>query len=290
MPSKVTVVVKMILLTMLLVLTCFAVTAKAADNGVITEDISAVKWQFSLAVGYGQYDSMLFDEGSYDLLVLPRWSFYYGRFYIENLDIGFNLVESRYFSLDISGKQSFDALSVSHNDSKNALIRSIAVNDIKIGLPWNSTITDIISMQQRHLSYLGGLTLYARVNNIELRSELHTDISGVHQGKEWNNLLRLQQQFGNIEVVSTIGARWLDTRYADYYFGLDYAETRNKLSNNVSAMWLPSLRLDTSYKLSNTTRLIASIKREWYPSDIKDSLFIGQRHHDIWFIGLMYTW
>ena len=55
-------------------------------------------------------------------------------------------------------------------------------------------------------------------------------------------------------------------------------------------MWLPSLKLDVSYQVRDNLRVIASLKREWYPARVTQSWFIGARQHDIWFMGLMYRW
>src|SRR5690606_33260551 len=133
-----------------------------------TENRQQIQSQFSLAVGHGQYGSLLFDGQASPLSVLPRWSLYYKRFYLENLDLGFNLVETEHFSLDLSGKQSFDALSVRHKDAEDGLLKSIALHDAKLPIPWHSDIKDIVNFRRRHLSYLAGIAVYARAHNIEL--------------------------------------------------------------------------------------------------------------------------
>jgi len=257
------------------------------------EDVQApelMQWQFSVAVGHGQYGSLLFDGSPANLYVVPRWSLYYKRFYLENLDLGFNLIETEHFSLDLTGKQSFDALSVRHSNAGDGLLKSIAQQDVKFPLPWDTTIEDVVNFQRRHLSYLAGITMYARAENLELRSEWHTDISGVHQGQEWNTLLRYQYQTASFNLAPSLGARWLDRRYANYYFGLGKHDTSDLFSAQPGQMWLPSAKLEASVKVSTDLRFTASLKREFYPAKVIDSLFIGSRHHDVWFLGLMYQW
>lgn len=225
-----------------------------------------LQWQFSLALGYGQYGSMLFDHKDSTLAVLPRWSVYYQRFYLENLDLGFNLIETEHFSVDLSTKQNFDALSVRDQHAEDALIKSLSFNEIALPILWNEPIEDVLNLQKRHLSYLGGMTAFARMDNLELRSEWHHDISGVHHGHEWNTLLRAQYQLGSLEIAPTLGLRRLDNKLANYYFGLSYHETTDLLSVLPGAMWLPSVKLDSSWQISQDLRVIVSLKREFYPS------------------------
>lgn len=255
-----------------------------------TQDLQQMQWQFSVTVGHGQYGTLLFDASHTNLYVLPRWSLYYKRFYLENLDLGFNLVETKHFSLDLSGKQSFDALSVRHNSAEDGLIKSLAVNNVKIPVLWDETIQDVINFQRRHLSYLAGITAYARTDNFELRSEWHTDISGVHNGNEWNTLLRYQYQGQSFNLAPSLGIRRLDQGFANYYFGLGYHDTSNLLRVQPGPMWLPSVRLDASLNLSSNLSFAASLRREFYPAEVMQSLFIGSRQHDIWFMGFMYQW
>lgn len=254
------------------------------------QELQQMQWQFSVTVGHGQYGTLLFDSSPTRLHVLPRWSLYYKRFYLENLDVGFNLAETEHFSLDLSGKQSFDALSVRHNSAEDGLIKSLAINHVKVPVLWDETIQDVINFQRRHLSYLAGITAYARIDDVELRSEWHTDISGVHNGNEWNTLVMYQYKVQSFKLAPSLGVRRLDPRFANYYFGLGYHDTSNLLSVQPGSMWLPSVRLDASLDLSSNLSLAASLKREFYPAEVMQSLFIGSRQHDIWFLGFMYQW
>jgi MipA family protein len=254
--------------------------AQSSQQQVQQQQSQPLQWQFSVTVGQGKYGSMLFDEQASTLMVLPRWSLYYQRFYLENLDVGFNLLETEHFSVDLSGKQNFDALSVRYKSSEDALIKSIGFHDVKV----------VLNLQKRHLSYLAGVTTYFRSDDFELRSEWHTDISGVHHGHEWNTLFRYQYRLYAVDFASTFGIRRLDHHFANYYFGLSNNETSDLLLNQPGHLWLPSIKLDASYRVSNNLRFTASLKREWYPASVIESWFIGARQHEIWFMGLMYRW
>ena len=276
---------RLVFTTMLLCVASFFTLAE--EEG---QDHQQMQWQFSATVGYGRYGSLLFDGRDTNLYVLPRWSLYYKRFYLENLDLGFNLVETEHFSLDLSGKQSFDALSVRHSAAEDGLLKSIALNDVKLPIPWNIKVEDVVNFQRRHLSYLAGMTFYARAHDLELRSEWHSDVSGVHNGSEWNTLVRYQYQTQSFNLAPSLGIRRLDHRFANYYFGLGYQDTSDLLRVMPGPLWLPSVRLDASLNLSSNLSFAASLRREFYPVEVLQSLFIGSRQHDIWFLGLMYQW
>jgi outer membrane scaffolding protein for murein synthesis (MipA/OmpV family) len=251
---------------------------------------SATAGNMSVGIGLGRYTSPLFGNNDLPIYLLPRWSYYQDRFYIEDLDLGFNLIETPSFSWDITTKQSFDGLLFRKDQMQSSLLAGLSAGNVVLALPWDASPRDVLHPVERHLSYLGGSSVYWRFGAWQFKSALHSDISNVHGGSEWNNELRYLTQVSKLEVATTVGARWLDSHYSNYYFGLNEADTDGVLTNSPGAQWLPSLKLELSWSIAVDLRVIGSWRREWLVDEFKKSYLFDTNTQDIWFIGVMKTW
>ncbi|QSX37689.1 MipA/OmpV family protein [Shewanella sedimentimangrovi] len=260
--------------------------------GTQAQEAAASSGKLSLALGVGRYNSLMYQGQDVPLYLLPRWSYYGERFYIEDLNLGFNLLESDSFSWDLTTKQSFDALMFRQDNSLNdSLLAGLTAGNVLLALPsWESDPKALFHLKERHFSYLAGSTLFWRHGDWQFSSALHADVSNVHGGLEWNNQLRYLTKLGPLDVATTVGGRWLDSHYSNYHFGITRLETSRVWSSRPDAQWLPSLKLELSWPLDEDLRLIGSWRREWLSSAFDNSYFLASKTHDIWFIGVMKTW
>ena len=267
-----------------------SVSLLGAVSVIAEETTDVISGQFSLAVGIGRYTSPQVDSDNLPIYLLPRWSYYCDRFYVEDLDLGFNLIETELFSWDITTKQSFDALMFHQGSLKDSLLAGFASSGIPLALPWGAEVDDMFNPTKRHMSYLGGTTMFFRAGNWKFKTAYHTDISNVHGGSEWASDLRYLTQIQSVDVAATVGVRRLDRQYSNYYFGLSEEDTDGVLINTPGAQWLPSLKLELSWAIRPDLRAIGSWRREWLADEYQQSYFIDSNTHDIWFIGVMKTW
>lgn len=256
----------------------------------VADTPSAAAGNMSVGIGLGRYTSPLFGNNDLPIYLLPRWSYYQDRFYIEDLDLGFNLIETPSFSWDITTKQSFDGLMFRQSQMQSSLLAGLSAGHVLLAIPWDASPEDLLDPVERHLSYLGGSSIFWRLGEWQLKSALHGDISNVHGGSEWNNELRYLTQVSKLEIATTVGARWLDSRYSNYYFGLGKADTSSVVLNSPGAQWLPSLKLELSWSIAADLRVIGSWRREWLADEFKKSYLFDTNTQDIWFIGVMKTW
>lgn len=256
----------------------------------VADTPSAAAGNMSVGIGLGRYTSPLFGNNDLPIYLLPRWSYYQDRFYIEDLDLGFNLIETPSFSWDITTKQSFDGLMFRQSQMQSSLLAGLSAGNVLLALPWDTSPEDLLHPVERHLSYLGGSSLYWRFGEWQFKSTLHGDISNVHGGSEWNNELRYLTQISKLDIATTVGTRWLDSDYSNYYFGLREADTSSVVLNSPGAQWLPSLKLELSWSIAVDLRVIGSWRREWLADEFKKSYLFDTNTQDIWFIGVMKTW
>jgi outer membrane scaffolding protein for murein synthesis (MipA/OmpV family) len=251
------------------------------------------KSQLMLGAGLGRYETLLHNDKDNNLYLVPRWQYYQGRFFVENLDLGFNLVETPNWSIDLSTKQSFDAVLTRTGGLKDSFVRGLAtaVLPTPIGIPWDADLATYVTPQRRQLSYLGGASFYYRFDNVQLSTSWHTDISGVHQGSEWFNELAWRGQFYGVDVGASAIVRRVDTAYSNYYFGVWEQDTKAKLySFKPGGQWIPATKLSLRYGINDQWALLANWKREYFPEIYERSLYFRRLTQDIWFTGVVYTW
>ncbi len=253
----------------------------------------------SLAVGYGQYGNILHQGNATPLYLLPRVSYYRQRFYLENLDLGYNLWQHQGFSLDLTTKQSFDALLLRQDPLQDALLRGLVKSKKIFVMPTSSRLDQLLTPERRQFSYLTGISLFYNQQNWQLSSALQQDISKVHHGLEWQQKARYLWQSGPVALAVTAEYRYLSSNYSNYYFGVGPEDTQplsvkrpelRLYQYQPGAQWLPALRLESSYQLKDNTRLLLNWRREWLPDAYQHSLYFAKRQHDIWFAGVLWSW
>lgn len=243
-----------------------------------------------LGIGYGRFENPLHDGDDTILKLLPRWQLYYGKFYVENLDLGLNLYQHGAFALDLTTKQSFDALLVRRNGLKPALLRGLLGSNLPIPSPFGVSIDSLLVPQQRHFSYLGGLTAYYQTEHWQLKSALHQDISKVHHGHEWLNEISFQQQLHtDLGIQLGVGWRRLSSDYSNYYFAVKPQDTQGQLylySPGEGAIRF--FKVAAGATLTPQLSLVVNWKREFLPELYVRNYFFHTRIQDTWFTGFLY--
>lgn len=243
-----------------------------------------------LGVGYGQFENPLHQGEDTVLRLLPRWQLYYGNVYAENLDLGVNLYQQGAFALDLTTKQSLDALLVRRQGLKPALLRGLLGSKLPLPSPFGVSLDTMLTPQQRHFSYLAGLTAYYQSGHWQLKSALHQDISKVHHGLEWLNEISVQQQFSNgLGVQLGLGWRQLSSDYSNYYFAVKPEDTSNQLYQyNPGQAGIRYFKLAAGATLTPQLQLVWNWKREFLPDSYQHNYFFRTRVQDTWFTGFFY--
>lgn len=249
----------------------------------------AAENQLSLGVGYGEYGSMLRQESADRLVLMPRWQWYGERLYVENFDLGYNLYEQGAWSLDLTTQQSFDALLTRSGGLQNALIKGLA--NIPISAPYEVPPEDYIHPQARQLSYLAGSTLWYRHDAWQFQQSWHADVSGVHNGQQVQSKIRWHTEQGPLGLSAEAALRYVDSRYSNYYFGVQRQDTHNGLYQFApGGHWLPSYQLNVRWQFAPPWQWIVSWRREHFPSAWLQNRYFDREMHQVWFSGVFYTW
>src|SRR5690606_4292401 len=84
------------------------VSASAECTEAATDCVEVGKWQISVAVGAGVRTNPVLERKDIPLVVLPEVSYTGERFFIQNLDFGFILLENETHRLNIFATPSYD--------------------------------------------------------------------------------------------------------------------------------------------------------------------------------------
>ncbi len=247
--------------------------------------------EIGVALGYGQYGAVTYGNSDTPLAVLPRLSYYQDRFYVEDLNLGYNIWQHQHWAIDLTTKQSFDALLLRQHSLTDSFLRGLLISEVPLPLPMGAELPNYLHPTKRQLSYLAGATLFYQQDNLQFSSGYHQDVSGVHHGFEWQTKATYIVNVANFAVATGAEIRYLSSNYSNYHFGVGPKDTTaNIYEYSPDSAWLPTLKIEASYQLAEDVRLIGNWRREWLPSKYQPSMYFESRQHDIWFSGVLWTW
>ncbi len=232
---------------------CLGAEAISAENNesLCEEDqescIRIGEWSFAVSVGIGIRSNPLFESDNVPLVILPEISYYADNFFIENLDIGYTLIDTESTSVNLIATPSYDSVFFNRWDPLNIFVNLesnfATIGDSGLPTPDSGAVTQINpdELSKRKFSYLGGIEAATEFENSLLQFSLLNDLTNTHSGKEvrFAYAYRFNQKFS-----STIGFTWKDKKLTDYYYGVDpneIADTGD--AYNAEASFNPFIRV-----------------------------------------------
>src|SRR4030088_2901624 len=98
--------------------------ADAADDcrAPSTDCVAVGGWNFSVALGVGARTNPLVVGKAIPLVVIPQFSYYGKRFFIDNLDLGVTLAESDSNSIGLVARPGYDRVFFYRSDLQNIFV------------------------------------------------------------------------------------------------------------------------------------------------------------------------
>src|SRR6266478_2387269 len=104
-------------------------------KGTSSECVAVGKWNFSVALGAGLRSNPLVTGKNIPLVIIPQFSYYGNRFFINDLDLGFTLVENTTNTLSLVASPGYDRVFFYRSDVQNIFVG---------GLPGNSPMAAFV--------------------------------------------------------------------------------------------------------------------------------------------------
>lgn len=272
-----------------------------------TECANVGEWKVALGFGYGQRSNPVADNDDIPLIVLPSVSYYGKRFYIENLNLGYQLISRKRFDFNLVispgrdhtyfnrwsvGNFSVDGSEVSSVDALAEFAPAEAVGDgsgVLNPSAENEVFAYEASLNKRKISVLAGVDLHAYFGAYSFAVQALNDVRGVHDGAELRAAISRDFESGRLRLRPAAGLIWQDDKTIDYYYGVDDDEVLySSLAYHAGSGLSPFVRLDLNYTLSKRWSLKALLYQRQLASSIKDSPIVNASTATTIFFGGVY--
>ncbi|MBS0387668.1 MAG: MipA/OmpV family protein [Proteobacteria bacterium] len=246
----------------------------ADDCRSVSADCVAVgHWNFSLSLGAGVRTNPLAGRSDIPLIVIPQISYYSTRFFIDNLDVGFTLLERPAYSLNLFASPGYDRVYFSLHDPQNVFgaVSGTGTNNAPPAVARSIAFT-----------YLGGVEWIQKYRSADIQFDLLHDITGHHDGTEVRAALGLPLWQATGTVTADIGFTWKSAEIVNYYYGVPGIYHGGSALN-------PFIKLACERPISAHWKLKAFVHGERLGEAIAASPIVAQRYVTTVFAGANYT-
>ncbi|MCJ8319057.1 MAG: MipA/OmpV family protein [Colwellia sp.] len=273
--------------------------AAHAQCDITYEDCAPVgEWEFSIALGAGLLTNPLNGGKDIPLIVIPNFSYYGEKLFIDNNAIGYTLYENYTISFSavsqLNRENSFFNRWHPSNIFINTLTKTIVLESLIDSESTDITEVELDDIEERKWAIDAGVQLnwfFNRHNQLKVLF-LH-NINNVYNGYngqiEFDHLFIVNFIPNNIFAL-TAGVNWQSKKQVDYYYGIDAQDNvPAELYYQGSAAFNPYLKLNSHYVINQDWSFKLILKREWLGSSVKNSPLVKDGVIDTLFIGVEYA-
>ena len=213
----------------LLALSGWGAFAAGSDNGCDGDNPACVQvgtWQFSLALGLGARSNPVEGGDTIPLLVVPQFSYYGERFFIDNLDLGYTLFEDTRQSFNLITSPGYDRVFFQRSDLQNFFVDSVGIDATLLGINVDFTESrqaggtlESLRARERRVTYLGGFEWSYGFDSAQLQFNYLHELTGEHDGDEARLAIAIPLVNRHWQLGATLGATWKSDRVVSYYYG-----------------------------------------------------------------------
>lgn len=262
------------------------------------------RWELSLALGAGARSNPLVDGDPQPLVLVPQFSWYGERFFVDNFEAGVTLVDrprhmlnllvtpgfDKFFFDDGLGFGNFileDSGFIDGGDSAGA--PDEAASPTQKGDAGVGAETKTSKVDERRLAVMGGLDYGLYLDQWLLSLQLLNDVSGVHDGQELRLAASWHTQWAGNGLSVSLGAIWQDQDLLNYYYGLEPHEVNDAgLTFRGKADWSPLVKLQWRRPLTDKWSFYSTLHYKQFGKHTADSPLLVDDYVITGFIGGIY--
>lgn len=259
-------------------------------------------WHFKLSVGYGERSNPLHGGNSLPIYLIPDVYYYGDRFFFDNGILGYSLRQRSRFELSAITKLNLERAYFAENLTGFWLGNQAVSGSGDIGFmpdPGDSDSTggsseltlSIKDVASRQWAVDGGIQLDSYpYENLHVRIQVLTDITGVHHGQHANIRVAtpLHGRFGLVELGAEL--HFKSANLIDYYYGVGPRDqgVPPAYYYEGSSVWQPGLTVAWHYPLADKWTWVSTGRMQWLGSGMSDSPLVERRHVSSFFTGVQY--
>jgi MipA family protein len=267
--------------------------AHAADDEckAPTDDCVQVGgWNFSVALGAGDRTNPLVHSQDIPLVVIPQFSYYGKRVFVDDLDLGVTLLDGDSSQLNLVASPGYDRVFFYRSDLQNFLVGNVGAlaGSFPAGNNQHAqTAQDLREQQQviesrpRHITYLAGPEWTFKLFGISGQLDYLHEITAQDHGDEIRGALGIPLGHAFGSWSSNIGFTWKSAAIINYYYGAPGVYEAGPGLD-------PFIKISYTRPLSRKWKLTAFMDYERLSSSIANSPIVARHSVTTGFIGALY--
>jgi MipA family protein len=246
-------------------------------NAPSKDCVAVGHWNFNISLGAGVRTDPVVHEAAIPLVVIPQFSYYGKRVFIEDFDLGFTLTESDAGTLSLIATPGYDRVFFDRSDLQNIFIS---------GIPYAATEApshvESVPGRPRNWTYLAGPEWTFETHGITGQLDLLHEITARNHGTEVRAALGIPLIESTGSLSAHVGLTWKSSAIVGYYYGVPGVYKGGRALN-------PFVKLGYSRPLSSKWRLTAFVHYEHLGNAIADSPIVNARYVLTVFAGATYA-
>jgi outer membrane protein len=240
------------------------------------------RWNFSVALGAGVRTNPLVNGKDIPLVVIPQFSYYGKRFFIDNLDFGFTLVERGANTFNLIATPGYDRVYFYRSDLQNFFVGFPNSSDSPAAVAPGTPGATKIPPPAPRITYLAGPEWTFKYGPVTGQLDFLRDATGQNSGDEIRGALGIPLLKTKGTVSANIGFTWKSAATVNYYY-------RVPILYSGSAAFDPFIKLGYTLPLSSKWRFNAFAEYERLGNGIADSPIVAEHSVATVFVGAIYT-
>lgn len=266
----------------------------AASPGAAPSDdcVAVGGWNLSVALGAGIRTNPVVHSKDIPLVVVPQFSYYGKRFFIDNLDPGVTLFEGEKNTLSLIASPGYDRVFFYRSDLQNFFIEGATsitgggqgayfTPGAKSGANSGQTFRQIPE-PPRKITYLAGPEWTFKYAGVSGQLDYLHEITGRNHGDEIRGALGIPLGRLGGSWTANVGVTWKSAGIVNYYYGVPGLYNAGSVLN-------PFAKIGYSRPLSSKWKLEAFVHCERLGNAIADSPIIRGHYVTTGFVGATYV-
>ena len=250
-----------------------------------SQDCVAVgHWNFNISLGAGVRTNPVVHEAAIPLVVIPQFSYYGKRVFIEDLDLGFTLTERHASTLSLIATPGYDRVFFERSDLQNIFVTGIPYNSASGTSVTGAPQLERVPGKPRlpRWTYLAGPEWTFETRGITGQLDLLHEITARNHGNEVRAALGIPLVESTGSLSANVGLTWKSSAIVRYYYGVPGLYEGSWALN-------PFVKFGYSRPLSSKWRLTAFVHYEHLGNAIADSPLVNARYVLTVFAGATYA-
>lgn len=250
------------------------------------------KWNFSLSLGAGVRTDPVVHESAIPLPVIPQFSYYGKRFFIDDLDAGVTLVDGDENSLNLIASPGYDRVFFYRSDPQNIFVTDLSalgsnLRGHAVTLAHKPDGSDVVAVnfppRSRQWTYLAGPEWTFKYGRVTGQLDVLHEITGHNHGDEVRAALGMPVSHAGGTWTADIGLTWKSSAIVNYYYWSP------EIYGGGGAAVDPFIKLAFSRPLNEKWKITSFVESERLGNAIANSPIVNARYVTTTFVGVTYS-